>query len=872
MRGNGMLKYNKKTNIIPIVIIIIMILLVIVSTIIFNKKIYEQTNDTIDTLSEFYLKEIAERNITRIDVSFQRKMIQMEKAVNELRNEHLESINSLQGFLSMIKRINDMEMFGVVDENGTVYLSDDILSDGSLTEYSLQAVNEPEIATVVNYRSKTLIIIAIPINGYNINGNNLVTCVSALDIERIISDLQLQGDSNQCYCRLFKSNGDNLISVNGEYPVGSNLFSVLKESVVFEEGYSLDKFIDDWNNRIEGYTVYITKQAGSSYVYYRPVPGTDWVFTALMRQSTINTQLANTSTYLYRYSITQICIVLVAMIIIFVMITIVFLSIRNVRYEKKREEELKQYVDIIQGLSSDYHSVYYVDIKNDTCVCLRVTEEITAEYGIHVDDVMAYSATFEEYIERTVIEEDKKAFADFINVDNVCNTLKNKTKASLTYLLNRNGGKYYSQMSVARVNDDKKITHYVLGFSMIDSKVREELDKQRILRDALIQAEAANNAKSEFLSNMSHDIRTPMNAIIGYATLATNHIDEKERVADYLSRLITSSDHLLSLINDVLDMNRIESGKLILEEKEFNLKDTMFELRDMFISDINAKNLLVDIDMDYVKDFNVISDKLRLKQMLINLIGNAVKYTENGDRISITVYEKAELITEKPFYEFHIRDTGIGISEEFLEHIFEPFERERNYTQSGIQGSGLGMSIVKNLVDLMGGTISVSSRLGEGTEFVVSIPMKIAGNEEEINDVITEPEYNTEIGRVRILLVDDNEMNNEITSELLRENGYYVDVANDGDVAIEKLLEKKTGYYDAILMDIQMPNMDGYTATKLIRGFSDPELADIPIIAVTANAFEEDRQEAIASGMNAHISKPIKIKQLLETLERILNS
>jgi len=406
-----------------------------------------------------------------------------------------------------------------------------------------------------------------------------------------------------------------------------------------------------------------------------------------------------------------------------------------------------------------------------------------------------------------------------------------------------------------------------------EQKQREERQRA-LIEDALFQAESASRAKTKFLSNMSHDIRTPMNAIIGFTTLAMKHIDNKEQVQDYLEKIAVSGDHLLSLINDVLDMSRIESGRIHLEETECNLWDLMHELKKMLAMEMQSRNLEFNIDMEDVVDGQIICDRLRLNQIFLNLLGNAMKFTAPGGSISVKVTEKPEKDGDKAIYEFRVKDTGIGMSEEFQKHIFEPFERERSSTVSGVQGTGLGMAITKNFVEMMNGTISVVSKKDVGTEFILHLPVKKA-SVTQAETVSKEEEKNIQTVRMsmegkRILLVEDNDLNREIARKILGESGLLVEEAEDGSIALDKLLEMGPGYYSLVLMDIQMPIMDGYTATQEIRRFENKELANIPIIAMTANAFEEDKRKALEAGMDAHIAKPIEVNRLLDELERIL--
>ena len=532
-------------------------------------------------------------------------------------------------------------------------------------------------------------------------------------------------------------------------------------------------------------------------------------------------------------------------------------------------------------------------------------------------------------------------------------------------------------------------------------------DKQinQALSDAVAAAETANRAKSTFLSNMSHDIRTPMNAIIGFTTLALSNIDDKERVKDYLAKTLASSNHLLSLINDVLDMSRIESGKIHLEEVEVNLSDVLHDLKTIVSGQIYAKQLELYMDATDVTDEDVYCDKTRLNQILLNLLSNAIKFTPAGGTVSVRVRQLAGKVHGCGQYEFRIKDNGIGMSEEFAKKIFEPFERERTSTVSRIQGTGLGMAITKNIVDMMGGTIEVQTAQGKGSEFIICLPMRtqdehrpvekiteleglkalvvdddfntcdsvtkmlvkvgmraewtLSGKEavlrarqsiemsdvyhayiidwrlpdmngievtrqirslhddtpiiiltaydwsdieveakaagvtafcskpmfmsdlretlmsalgQKLTDVSQEllPEEDADFKDRHILLVEDNELNREIAQEILREYGFRVDTAENGAVAVEKVRAAAPGSYDLVLMDVQMPVMDGYTATRQIRALEDPALAGIPILAMTANAFDEDRRNAMESGMNGFLSKPIVIGDLVQELHKIL--
>lgn len=605
-----------------------------------------------------------------------------------------------------------------------------------------------------------------------------------------------------------------------------------------------------------------------------------------------------------------------------------------------------------------------------------------------------------------LLHEEDKAYVMKEYWDTVRDYTGEKTYDVRYRLLTKNAGWrwFHAAGRLSRREDGSPIT-FVGFFVDIDDekKLEAQLDAQRTdLQDALAAAQHANQAKTTFLNNMSHDIRTPMNAIIGFTSLAAAHIDNPEQVRDYLKKIATSSNHLLSLINDVLDMSRIESGKVKIEEKENSLPEILHDLKTIVQADITSKQLDFYIDTVDVVNEHVLCDRLRLNQVLLNLLSNAMKFTEPGGMISVRILQKREASEGYAAYEFQVKDTGIGMSPEFLKKVFEPFECERTSTVSGIQGTGLGMAITKNIVDMMGGTISVESERRKGTTFTVSLQFKTCSTpvmqetipelqglralvvDDDFNtcssvtkmlsDIGMRPDWTTSgkeamlrvklaveqtdeyaayiidwlmpdmngvevVRRIRglvgeetpiiiltaydwsdieeearkagvtafcskpiflselkeilespfgvknledplpeefsfsekkILLVEDNELNQEITVTILEEVGFIVDVANDGSVAVDIMKSSEPHQYDLILMDIQMPLMDGYEATRQIRALENPDTAHIPIIAMTANAFDEDKKAALDAGMNGHIAKPIDVSKLLDLLWEIV--
>ena len=411
----------------------------------------------------------------------------------------------------------------------------------------------------------------------------------------------------------------------------------------------------------------------------------------------------------------------------------------------------------------------------------------------------------------------------------------------------------------------------------IEKETNQKLNKLRVAaEDALKVAESASKAKSTFLSNMSHDIRTPMNAIIGFATLALDDIRDGKKVQDYLSKILSSSKHLLGLINDILDMSRIESGKVVLEEQETDLVTTLQELQSIMEGQAKERKLKLHVDYSNLRDRHVYCDKTRLNQVMFNLLANAVKFTSEGGSIWLTMsqLEPTYEVEDRAIYEIRVKDTGIGMDKAFIKHIFEPFERERTSTVSKIQGTGLGMAITKNIVDMMGGTIEVESQKGVGTEFIIRLELRLQAEAGVANEdgakQHSHAEGVAEFAGKRLLLAEDNELNREIACMLLSKYGFVIDTAENGQEAVDLVAASAPDHYDLVLMDIQMPVMDGHEATRRIRNLKDKELAKVPVVAMTANAFDEDRKAAKECGMNGFISKPINMQEVVQALRMCL--
>ncbi|MCQ2497177.1 MAG: response regulator [Lachnospiraceae bacterium] len=567
-----------------------------------------------------------------------------------------------------------------------------------------------------------------------------------------------------------------------------------------------------------------------------------------------------------------------------------YLCKRDKKYYERKAEFDRQYLGVMTLLSSEYSSVYYVYPDLDTLIPYGMSARIKNLFGDSFK-TLKYSEAIESYVEKAVKEEDKDTVRLILSEKYIKEQLKNQNTFFRYYLNNEDK---YCELKCVRVEDQLEAFAVVLGFAEKDKEIRAELEAKEQLKEARQKAEAASVAKSTFLFNMSHDIRTPMNAIMGYTQMALKHSDDANIVEDCLEKVNISGDHLRRLINDILDVARIENGKIIINESVIDIREMCRELHAIISENANEKNISFNFTND-IKYHYIYIDRLRVSQIILNIVSNAIKFTSEGGRVDC-ILSQGELDSEgKTVLTLLVKDNGCGMSEEFLSHIYEAFVREKSSTVSGVQGSGLGMAITKQLIDIMGGDINIESKVGEGTSVTVKIRCRISGNgqnlsekpAENINDLFADTdrindekfknlftaisdaaenaeEENTLSGK-HVLVVEDTKLNMEITECILVDEGIIVDKAYDGEEAIEMVKSHPSDYYNIILMDVQMPVMNGYEATRRIKSISGYE--DIPIVAMTANVFEEDKKAAFESGMCGHLSKPIDIFEMIETLK-----
>lgn len=760
-----------------------------------------------------------------------------------------------------------------------------------------------------------------------------------------------------------------------------NFFGILREHSNMSEKEIL-KLSEEFK---EGHTdaMLINLDGEDYYLVYEKSKPQDWIFLGLVQADIVNASM----NVLQRSTVLLVSAVAVCIAGLFIGIIL-----RKNRVNLKRKDTEILYRDeLFQKLSMNVDDVFLM-LDAKTYQADYVSPNVEKLLGITVEQIRKDICVLGK-LHPGDVEDPEKKYLEEIQVHE-------QQEWDLEYVHQKTGEhRWFHNVAMGSEVNGKKKYILVLSDRTSDRKMNQALS------EAVRAAETANKAKSTFLSNMSHDIRTPMNAIIGFTTLAVSNIDDKERVRDYLGKILSSSNHLLSLINDILDMSRIESGKIHLEETEVSLSEVLHDLKTIISGQIHAKQLELYMDVMDVINEDVYCDKTRLNQVLLNLLSNAIKFTPAGGTVSVRLREYPGIQRGCELYEIRVKDNGIGMSQKFVQKIFSPFERERTSTVSRTQGTGLGMAITKNIVDMMGGTIEVQTEQGKGTEFIIRLPLRIQPENHRIEKIaeleglkalVVDDDFNTcdsvtkmlvkvgmrsewtlsgkeavlrarqsvEMGDAfhayiidwrlpdmngievtrqirslgddtpiiiltaydwsdievearaagvtafcakpmfmsdiretlmaaigqkqagaednilpaadldfrgrRILLVEDNELNSEIAVALLSEYGFRVDTAEDGAEAVEKVKNSTPGDYDLVLMDVQMPVMNGYEATERIRSLDDPSLAGITILAMTANAFDEDKKKALACGMNGFLSKPIVIEELISTLQNSL--
>ena len=522
---------------------------------------------------------------------------------------------------------------------------------------------------------------------------------------------------------------------------------------------------------------------------------------------------------------------------------------------KKVHIEHITFSKVAQALAGDYFSIYVVDPETDNFVRYSATKEYD-RLGLQKSGEDFFTM-MRKNLEKLIHQDDRARFMNIFTKEKVLSIMKRDGSFTTKFrLLMDEGPTYVSMKATLLVDEDG--SHLIIGTNNIDAQMKREQEFQQKMSDA------RNKAKNDFLANMSHDIRTPMNAIVGYTNIANANLDDHELVRDSLAKIGSSSHFLLSLINDVLDMSKIESGMMQLNEGLCDLDKIFNRIEDITSLQARKKNLNTCYNKDNVVHTHVLADELRIEQILINIVNNAIKYTPEGKDVELRAEELGPVGGERNRYRFTISDTGIGISEDYLPHIFDSFTREQNTTINRIQGTGLGLAITARVVEQMGGRIEVESKLNEGSAFTVTLDLKSTSLEEKDTEEIQE----LNIEGHKVLLVEDNDINAEIAMMMLKQNGIEIDRAENGLAGLEMVREN---HYAAVLMDIQMPVMNGYETSRAIRQLDGEYFRKLPIIAISANAYDDDVKQCLEAGMNDHIAKPFNPDDLMRLLHRYIN-
>ena len=822
-----------------------------------------RNKSSITTRNKEYLKESTTSLQQRLNVKFESSL----HNISSIAYLFGESISSVEESKSLIKDIEKQTEFNYV--RFITKEGDDITSEGEAPNVNLSD-RDYFIDGMKGNKGITLV------EKSRVNGQRQIgfyaPVYSSSNIEGILIGFYLESSLSSDLYNTFYGKQSSVCIVDSNKKIVTS--SMNKESSSILEGsedkYSFNSILNSYYFNDKNKDIFESSIAnkGEGLFQINTKKGKTYGYISRLSFEFIDWYIVQT----YPYEATQILfsiatdsgLSLEVAILVITAFYVTYIVVMQVLKNKRIAQENRIATYVTSAARDIFKTMFFVDLEQDRYEDLSINKHTIQKIGTLNE--------LKEYVISEVINE--KQISDVMQFFHPSN-LKNYDPSKLTNMvievINRTSKEenYLSMTFVPTEVEGSIVKCGLLVFNDVTDQKKKELQANIELEDAYNKSQSASKAKTSFLFNMSHDIRTPMNAILGFADLIEKHLDDKDKCKMYLQKLKSSSSFLLSLINNVLDMARIESGQTEIVESVWNVNNFVSDLVSVFESAIKEKNLKFIKFMD-IKHENVYCDATRLRQIYLNIISNAVKYTPNGGEIKLII---KEIECDKEGYarfQTVVSDTGIGMSKEFLPHIFEEFSREKTTTESRVVGTGLGMPIVKTLVTLMHGTIEVESEQGVGTKFTVTLDHRIARKEEikVEEEEIKDKDIVSYKGK-RILLAEDNELNTEIAVTILEEAGFIVEHAENGQVCVDMIKNAKIGYYDLVLMDIQMPVMDGYKATETIRAINNPR-CDIPIIAMTANAFDEDKRKAYVIGMDGHIAKPINIPQLLETISKVL--
>ncbi|MBR3457277.1 MAG: response regulator, partial [Selenomonadaceae bacterium] len=871
---------------------IIVAVILVIGTFWTGHSASEDTADAVHTVSLLYLDELVERREQVVASTLSGYISDMNTALGFLEKNDLSSTENLQAYQSRMKQLYGLEKFAFVDTDGLIYTSRGTRTDIDQYRFDYHTLTEPEISLKKNQGDLKKVIIAMPVDHLPFLGNELVVCFMEIDMARMLDSISLQsGNRSTTFCNIYTSEGSSLTNiVLGGLAGEDNLLEALGQAE-FLKGSSLAAMKEDFAERKQGRVSFIYNDIKETMCYI-PIHGTDWVLTYLVRESIISDQFSNISYGIVRRSLTQ--SVLTALVLLVVFGMMIYQTRKSARLvlaqevseteNRVKQQELEEQLalqeellqqekkrtqqdNMISALASDYRSVYYVDLNSNEGICYRKDWDFNdaADVGEH----FPFREKFMAYADHFVAEEYREEFRRFINPVNIREALTKSPLISYRYLATHGEQDSYEMLKIARAtsNDGKDFgeIHAVgIGFTDIDEEMRDSMEKSQALSDALKTAEEASKAKTVFLSNMSHEIRTPMNAIIGLDSLALHDPNLSPTTKEYLEKIDSSAKHLLSLINDILDMSRIESGRMVIRNEEFAFAKFLEQINTIAGGQCDEKGLVYDCRLNgSIADY-YIGDHMKLRQALINLLGNAVKFTPKGGKVDLLV-ERIAGFDGKSTLRFTVKDTGIGMSKEFLPKLFDTFSQEDATAANKYGSSGLGMAITKNLVEMMNGTISVTSEKGVGSTFTVVVTLLDSDKKDDggIGEIEVRPQD------MSVLVVDDDPVACEHAKVVLGQAGIATEVAMSGREAIEmvRLRHARRDPYNLIIVDWHMPEMDGVEATRQIRAIINDESA---IIILTAYNWDDVMEEAVAAGVDSFIAKPIFFASLLEEFKNTL--
>ena len=1028
-----MLKKQKSNTAYGVIIAAVLIgVFLILGTVWMGRSARKDTDRAVRSVSLLYLDELAGRREQVVGGNLQNKIRDMQVAVSLMDENDLKDIETMRAYQLRMRQLYNAEKFAFVSSDGRIYTATGIQENIEDYSFDYQNLSGPEISIYNIESPEKKVVIVSPVD-IPFGDVSFVASFMEIDMQEMLSGVSMDNNEEATFCNIYTNEGVALTNtVLGGLAMEDNLLEAMRRAEM-EKPYSYERFCEEFKSDERG-VVSFKYDGILETLSYVPIKGTNWLLTYLIRESVISDRINSISRGIIVRSIIQSLLTVIAMAAMFWFIIVQTRRNSRLLLEKEKtdtetrikQEEMEQRIalqerlleeekkrtqqdNMITAMASDYRSVYYVDLDHDDAVCYRGDPENEDQHseGVH----FPYYDAFALYGKQHVTEAYREGFLKFIDPENIRESLKQERILAYRYLAQRDGKEYYEMIRAASVSssgkDEETEVHAVgIGMTVIDEEMRQTMAQQQALSDALAAAEQASKAKTAFLSSMSHEIRTPMNAIIGLDNIALNDPETPEKTRDYLEKIGASADHLLNLINDILDMSRIESGRMTLRNEEFSFRKLLEAVNTMFSSQCQEKGLEYQCRINSEVDDYYIGDSMKLRQVLINILGNAVKFTPEGGKVELQVERKARY-EGKTTLAFAISDTGIGISEEFMPRLFDSFAQEDASNTSKYGSSGLGLAITKNIVEMMNGSISVKSVKGEGSTFTITVtldassrkenekdsfeqminPEKLAflivdddpiacehaklvlekagiaaetavsgaravemvklrharqepfdlilvdwqmpemdgvetarqirsatGDESAIiiltayrwDDVLEEAllagvdsfmakplfagavmeEYQSALQRKkqiiaqkqqkaqlngrRILLAEDVQINAEIMLMVLQSREMETEHAVNGKIAVDMFASHPEGYYDAILMDLRMPEMDGLEATRQIRAMEREDAKDIPIIALTANAFDEDVQRSLQAGMNAHLSKPVQPDTLYQTLENLI--